>query len=404
MKALRRRGHDALMVPVYLPLHGEDREVDGEIFLGGINVYLQQKSSLFRHTPRWLDRWFDRPALLRRAAGFAAMTSARELGAVTCATLRGEEGPQRKEFARLGDWLAREEHPDVVVLSNALLISFADTIKRRTNARVVCSLQGEDTFLDGLPEPFRSEAWASIRRMVSRVDVFVSISDYYRDQMNTRLGLSAGAAVTVHNGIDIAGYAEVRRGDDGATIGYLSQLVPKKGLSVLVDAFLAIRRQGVVPHVRLHVAGATVPGLEAYVDGERTRVAAAGAADDVLWRANLDRGEKIGFLRGLSVFCVPATYGESFGLYVLEAMAAGVPVVQPNHAAFPEIVGLTGGGVLYDPADRDEPARSLTALLGDAARRRELGEAGRVAVARHFSADAMADKFERLLTANAAVR
>ena len=99
---------------------------------------------------------------------------------------------------------------------------------------------------------------------------------------------------------------------------------------------------------------------------------------------------------------VPATYGESFGLYVIEAMAAGVPVVQPRHGAFPEIIAATGGGVLYEPADPDALASAIEDTLLDPQRAQELGERGRQAVHAHFSVAKMAENvltvFQHALT------
>jgi glycosyltransferase involved in cell wall biosynthesis len=110
----------------------------------------------------------------------------------------------------------------------------------------------------------------------------------------------------------------------------------------------------------------------------------------VEFHPNVDRAAKLAFLRSLSVFSVPARYGEAFGLYVLEAMAAGVPVVMPRVAAFPELIEATGGGVLCAADDPRALAEALEELLLDQPRVRALGEAGRCAVFARFSAEAMA--------------
>src|SRR6266851_579612 len=104
---LRRMGHDAVMVPLYLPTILDEAPASPEVprFYGGINVYLQQKSGLFRKTPRVLDKLLDSPGILKAAAARAGMTSARELGDITISMLKGEEGLQVKELDRLVDWL-----------------------------------------------------------------------------------------------------------------------------------------------------------------------------------------------------------------------------------------------------------------------------------------------------------
>src|SRR5208283_2420020 len=137
------------------------------------------------------------------------------------------------------------------------------------------------------------------------------------------------------------------------------------------------------------------------VDALRQRLRAKVFLDDVEFFPNVDRAGKLAFLRSLSVFSVPALYGEAFGLYVIEAMASGVPVVQPRHAAFPELIALTGGGVLCEPDNPTALADAIEPLLLDAARARALGETGRKAVREKFNADTMATEtlraYEELL-------
>jgi len=160
IRRLRRDGHDILMVPMYLPPIPEfDVETDQPVFFGGINVYLQQKCRLFRHTPRWLDRMLDSPRVLKLAQSMAGMTRAKDLGETTVSMLRGEEGKQTKELDRLVAFLAEQEKPDVVCLSNIMLGGLTPRIREALGVPVVTTAQDEDAFLDSLPEPYRSEAW-----------------------------------------------------------------------------------------------------------------------------------------------------------------------------------------------------------------------------------------------------
>jgi glycosyltransferase involved in cell wall biosynthesis len=173
-------------------------------------------------------------------------------------------------------------------------------------------------------------------------------------------------------------------------LGYFARLCPEKGLDMLVEAFIDLRQRGKVNDLKLRVGGSCGTADELFVRGLRARLRGAGLEQEVEFCPNLDRAGKITFLKSLTVFSVPALYGEAFGLYLLEAMAAGVPVVQPRVAAFPELLEATGGGVLYEPDNADALADALEALLLDPARARELGEAGRQAVFERFSARAMA--------------
>jgi glycosyltransferase involved in cell wall biosynthesis len=398
--AQRRQGHDATLVPLYLPhLADETSAAAGSpLFFGGINVYLQQQSALFRHTPAWLDRWLDAPRLLRFAATRASMTSAADLGEMTLSMLRGEEGHQAKELTKVLDWLRQPAHrPDVLSLSNGLLIGMARRIRAELGIPVVATLQGEDGYLDGLPPPFDRQAWELMRQRASDVTRFVAVSDYYGRRMAARLDLSADRVAVVPNGINLDGFEPAATPPPPA-IGFLARLSPAKGLDQLVDAFVLLRSQGRCPDVRLRIAGAQTEADLPFMREQQAKIAAAGLAGDVDWLPNLDRAAKQDFLRSLHVLSVPAP-AEAFGLYVLEAMACGVPVVQPADGAFPELLAATNGGVLYEPRRAGALADALAALLADPRRRAELGRNGWQAVRDRFTADHMARAFAAVCAA-----
>ncbi len=392
VRALRRLGHEATSAPMYLPQVFDDATHEtevlngsGELFFGGINVYLQQKAALFRHTPRWLDRWLDRPSLLRRAADHAGMTRAADLGALTVSMLRGRSSAQRKELARLLDWLRRQPRPDAVLLNNALLAGLAEPIARTLDVPVVCTLHGESGFLDSLIEPWRARAWDALRDTSDAVTAWIAVSEHYGRRMADRLRLAPERWHVVHNGIDLEGFVPSATRPDPPTLGFLARLCPAKNPALLVEAFIRLRRRDSASGARLCLAGAVTPSDRAYVESLRRPLADAGMIDAVDWRANLTRAEKCALVPGFSVLCVPATADESFGLYVLEAWACGVPVVQPRHGAFPEIIEGSGGGMLVEPDDPDALADALAELLADESRRGEMGRAGHRAVMERFT-------------------
>jgi glycosyltransferase involved in cell wall biosynthesis len=406
---LRRLGHDALLVPLYLPIVVDEPPAAGNapLFYGGVNVYLQQKSGLFRKTPPWLDRLFDATPVLRLAASRAGSTEARELGDLTVSTLRGEEGRQVKELDRLAGWLA-EMKPEIVCLSNALLVGLARQIRKRTGAAMACTLQGEDAFLDSLPGGDREAAWQALAERADDVDVFIGVSHYYAGVMRRRAGLAEPRVHVVHNGILLDGYSPASAPPDTPALGYLARLHPSKGLATLVEAYILLRQQKRVPNLQLRVAGSMTASDRPFVERLQARLGAAGVADQTQFLPNLDREAKIAFLQGLSVFSVPATYGESFGLYVIEALAAGVPVVQPRHAAFPELIEATGGGLLCEPDDPESLAAGIEAMLRDPDAARQMGARGREAVRERFNVTRMAEGvacvFESMLKERDAVR
>ena len=387
--ALRKLGHQGLMVPLYLPLtlDEEDQSAGTPVFFSGINVYLAQKAALFRGAPGWLRDLFASPRLLKWAAGKAAKTRAADLGELTLSMLRGEAGNQAREIEDLIAWLKTQPKPDVLCLSNALLIGMVHRLKAELRVPVACTLQGEDSFLDALPETHRAACWRTLAERAAAVDLFIAPSRYFGNLMRERLGLPADRVRVVHNGINLEGYGVEGRGSkaEGQTgappstldarpstpvLGFFARMCPEKGLDTLVEAYIVLRQRGRVGQLKLRVGGSCGPADAAFVDSLRERLEASGLLDDVEFHPNLDRAGKLAMLRSLSVFSVPALYGEAFGLYVIEALAAGVPVVQPRVAAFPELIEATGGGVLCAAGDALALAEAIEALLLDPARAR----------------------------------
>jgi glycosyltransferase involved in cell wall biosynthesis len=377
---------------MYLPLQLDEDRVDEStpVFFGGINVYLQQKYGIFRKLPRWVDRVFNSRGLLRAVAKRSHLTSAKEQGEMTCLMLRLEDSNLGKEVDKLLEWLERDGKPDVIVLSNALLAGLIRELKRRLEVPVVCSFQGEDSFLDGLPKPWCNEAWNEMAIRVRDADTLVSPSQYYAGVMEGRLSLEAGSIVVIPNGIDLSGY-EMKKECKGKRIGYLARMCHSKGLGLLVDAFIRLNDSS----LQLAIGGTMGGGDEVYVEGLKKKLTKAGLENCVEWFPDLDREAKVDFLRSLSVFSVPVTYPEAFGLYLVEAMACGVPVVMPNASAFPEIVEAAECGVLVEPNSPDALARGIQAVFNNP-EREVLGKKGRRAVKERYHVGAMAAGFEKV--------
>jgi glycosyltransferase involved in cell wall biosynthesis len=390
--ALRRRNQDALMVPMYLPpsLDEVSAAEGAPLFYGGINVYLQQVSPLFRKTPRWIDRLFDSPPALASAAKRAGMTQPHELGNLTLSMLRGEDGSQSKELDRLVEWLKHDGKADAVILSNALLMGLAGRIRRETGAKVICTLHGEDTFLDSLAEPYRTQSWETLAERAQDVDVFIPVSHYYGDIMIRRAKLPPEKVHVVYNGISLEGYNPKPAPPETPTLGFLSRMCPPKGLHTLVDAYILLRKRNAIPAVQLRVAGAQTPGDVTYVEEQKAKLRTAGLENDAQFFPNIDRDDKIAFLQSLTVLSTPAMYGEAFGLYIIEALAAGTPVVAPRHAVFPELLAATGGGILCEPDSVDDLAKAIEELLSYPDEAYKLGAEGQKRVFERFSMDDMA--------------
>lgn len=391
--ALAAQGHDALLIPTYTPIRTDEPDVSQKrIFFGGINVYLQQKLRLFRHTPWLLDRPFDAPGLLRWVSRFAVKTQAESLGDLTVSMLKGEHGYQRKEVAKLSHWLASDVRPEIVNLTNALLSGMVHEIKGRLGVPVLCTLQGDDIYLEALPEPYRSQCLVLIREHCREIDGFIATSRYYADFMAEYFRIPRARIHVVYPGLNLTGHGGPRPARDGnsSTVGYFARICPEKGLHTLAEAFRLLRQMPQAPACRLRVSGWLGENQRPYLEGIRQRLQDAGLAHDFEHVESPDHASKVRFLQGLDVLSVPTSYREPKGLYVLEALANGVPVVQPRHGSFPELIEATGGGLLVNPEDPKDLAGSLRRLLENVAHREELGRKGKEAVHQRFHAARMA--------------
>ena len=217
--------------------------------------------------------------------------------------------------------------------------------------------------------------------------------------MAERLAVPPDQIAVIPNGLDLTPFPIAESDPNTPTIGYLARMIQGKGLGTLVDAFIELIRRESVPRVRLRIGGAFTAVDEAYVRTQKAKLAEAGCADRVTWHPNLSFEEKLTFLSELSVFSVPATYGEAFGLYVVEAMASGVPVVQPDHGAFRELIELTGGGLLCNPDDVMSLTDQLESVLNDESLRGRLVNGGLTGARTEFTASRMAERFEDVMKA-----
>jgi glycosyltransferase involved in cell wall biosynthesis len=398
--ALTRRGHDVTLLPFYTPTLTDEENVSRRerVFYGGISVYLEQHLGLFRRTPAALDRLWDAPWLIRALSGGSIAVDPKFLGAMAVSTLKGQDGRQAKEIGKLLAWLADEPRPDLVNIPYTLLISLARPIKGALgDVPIVVTLQGEDLFLEGLPEPFRVEALRLIRAAIRDVDLFVAVSEYYAGFMQDYLEIPAEKIRVAPLGITIpADLPPAPLARQPFTIGYFARLAPEKGLHVLAEAYTVMRRQLGLPPSRLRAAGFCGPDQRSYLDGIVRRLESAGLGGEFEYAGAPDRAGKFAFLSGLDVFCVPSPYREPKGLYLLEAMAAGVPVVAPAHGAFPELIAATGGGWLTTPGDADpgDFARVLMSAWRHPADAAHHGRTGYDSVRARFTVERMAEHVE----------
>ena len=391
---LIRKGHDVILLPVYTPTRTDEANVSNDkVFFGGISVYLEQYVPMFRNSPRWLDRLWDSKSMLALASKRSISTSPKMLGEMTVSMLKGEEGFQRKEIEKLTEWAKHETLPDVVSLPYSLLISLAKPIKAALGRPICCTLQGEDLFLEGLQEPYRSQSLELIKENVRHVDAFISVSEYYADFIPDYLGIAPEKIHVVPLGINLQGY-EMRRRDLSRpfTIGFFARVAPEKGLHVLAQAYKKLRAKGLIPEARLEVAGYMAPEHASYLKQIETDLKAAGFGGEFRYHGTVDREQKINFLRSLDVLSVPATYDEPKGIFLLEAMACGVPVVQPRRGGFTEVVEKTGGGLLVEPDSVEALVEGIERIFSEPELGEALGKSGFDRVREHYNVSLMADR------------
>lgn len=389
---LLQRGLDVHPIPLYTPIQTDEPDVSvAPVHYGGIGLFLAHKSRYFRALPRFLQRLMDSTAMLRLASRFAIKTDAGDLGTLTVAILQRESVIHHRQLARLVEDL-RQVQPGLIHLPNLLLAGLAAPLKSALNVPVLCTLAGEDVFLDALPEPYRRQACDLIRDLAADIDGFIAPTHYYASAMMERFGLEAGRLHHVPMGIniiDVEPAATRAARSEPFTIGYLARISPEKGLLDLAEAFIHLRGEG--RDCQLRAAGYLAANDRPFLGTVRQRLAESGLVDDFRYAGVVDRAGKLEFLRGLDCLSVPTRYPEAKGLYVLEALMMGVPVVLPRRGSFPELVEATGGGLLYDPANTTNLASAIAELMDNPEQQAQLGRAGHQVVATSFNADVMAD-------------
>ncbi len=387
-RALMQAGHEVSLIPTYTPIRVDDHnESLDRVFFGGINVFLNDKFRWWGRMPRLLTHILDRPSLIRMATKWSVSNDASELGELTISMIRGEEGPHRAAIEELDKYISDDLKPDVVIFSNALLSGAVRELKQRYSGPILCMLQGDDVFLDGLNDQYRQTAIGLISERAQDFDGFLTHSQFYRDHMANYLSLPVENFSVLPLGIDFTGHSGLpeARSVGPYTVGYFARIAHEKGLHNLVDAFVELRAK--IPGARLKVGG--------YLDRSHRKY-----LSDVLKSAGEHQSgieyigspatlqEKVTFLNSLDVFSVPTEFLEPKGLYVLEALANGIPIVQPSHGAFPEILDATGGGIQVPAKDPLALAEGLLEM-SDTTHRDKFSKRGWEQVRANYSPEAM---------------
>ncbi len=393
VKALKDLGHQVIKVPMYLPLFDDAHDLEEvPVFYGAVNLYLKQRFPLFRHMPAFVEHALDSKSVLHLAARKAGSTRAKGLEEMTLSMLLGEEGLQKAELDRMVDWLVNEAKPDVIHLSNALLLGLVRTIKERLKVPVVCSLQDEDIWVDVMSDQHRQEVWDLMSERGKGVDAFIPVSDYYAGYVRTRMKIRDEQLHTVHIGVDPYDYSPVKISAKKPAIGYISRMCEENGLEVLVDAYLLLMQNPRFSEVTLQITGGKTDDDTQFIKELKKKISEANLSANVFWIEEFEGEERLNFYDTVRLISVPVLNGEAFGLYQLEAMASGIPMVQPALGAFPEVIGASGGGLIYGPNDAAHLSEALASLIFDEEKLEALSVAGVEGVKTHFDIHKQAKK------------
>ena len=385
VRGLKKAGVDVIKIPMYLPLFADEHDLEGiPVFYGAISLYLKHKYPFLKKAPAWFDKILNSKPALKFAASMAGSTNPVGLEDMTISMLLGETGEQKEELDHLIEWLDQHCKPDVIHLSNALLLGLAKRIKEKLDVLVVCTLQDEDVWVNAMDENFKKKTWNLMKEKARDVDIFFSVSEYYAKVMQPLLDIPEKKLRIQPITIDPADYAYINAKEKPLNIGYISRMCECNGLEVLIDAFILLKKNESMNKVNLVVTGGSTGDDDAFMKKMHKKIHEAGLDHSVDFHKDFEDGRHA-FFEKVSVVSVPVLEGEAFGLYLLESMASGVPIVQPELGAFPEIVEKAKGGITFRPNDPAALAKALTNLLNDPDKISLLSRRGREGVEKHYN-------------------
>jgi glycosyltransferase involved in cell wall biosynthesis len=386
-------GVTATAIPLYLPPEKAYIEsgFDTNVFFGAISLYIREKIHFLEQMPSFMDKILDSPPLLKLAAKRAGTTRSEGLEDMTLSMIDGNHTTREREVERLVRYLLANGKPDVIHLSNALIIGLAKQIKQLLDVKIVCSLQNEDDWINDMAEPFQSTAWKMIGNESEYIDAFVSPSKYYKDFIAGKTGLPSEKIHVVPSGIDIAASTQAVKSHPAPAIGYFSRVNYHNGFDKLADAFIMIKKSEEYANLTLHICGGFTADDKPFIAEQIQKIKNTGFKSSVKIYPEFQGKSKEDFFNAIDVLSVPVRKYDGYGLYILESNAAGIPVVQPSTGAFPEIVMKTMGGVLYDPDTVEELAANIRMLLNDRERSYSMGRKGQATVMSEMTLEKMSE-------------
>jgi glycosyltransferase involved in cell wall biosynthesis len=405
LRAIRKvPGIQATAIPLYLPPDETNVEtgLDKHVFFGAISMYLREKVPFLRNMPSFLDKIFDSGPMLKMAANRAGTTRTEGLEEMTLSMIKGENAFPEKELQRLIAYLTKDGQPDIIHLSNALIIGLARQLKKRMNVKIVCSLLNEDDWLDEMVEPYQSKAWQMISQEAVNVDAFITPSNYFKDLFISKTGVSGKNFHVVPMAVDAIDLTDIVNNSQYPALGYFCRINSQNGFDKLIDAFIDLKRKDVLPGLTLHVSGGFTGDDKSFIAKQIKKIKTNGFTEYLKIYPEFQGNGKHEFFSNIDIMSVPVRKHDGYGLYILEANSAGIPVVQPATGGFPEIIEKTKGGITYSPDTVDELSANLLKLFRDETLRKQLGKSGRKNVNEELSLSKMSsglsEVYNRVMT------
>jgi glycosyltransferase involved in cell wall biosynthesis len=375
--ALRKQGHQVVKIPMYLPLFSDEHDItDIPIFYGAISTYLKQVYPIFRKMPDWFEKLLDSKPMMKMAASMAGSTRAKGLEDMTISMLLGEQGEQKEELDKMVNWIAEHCKPDIIHISNALLLGLARRLKEKTGVPVLCSLQDEDVWVDAMQPKFQQKIWDLMHERAEDIDALVAVSNFFAETMKKLMNLSDEKMHTFYLGVDAEDYHFISTKEKPRNVGYISRMCHENGFDILVDAFIQLKKKPGFEDVKLIATGGSTGDDAKYIKEQKRKIRENNLDDSFEIIDEFEGDTRHDFFKKVSLISVPVRIGEAFGMYLLESMASGVPVVQPALGAFPEIVGLSGGGVTYMPNSPEKLSETWAELLSNPEKMEKLSHDG----------------------------
>jgi len=393
ISSVRKTGKaDMKGISLYLPPIGRDfgDEIESPVFFGAVSTFLRERVKLFEHMPGFLDRILDAPPLLKLAAHKAGTTRVEGFEETTINMIKGTGSGSSRELSRLASYLSEGGKPDIIHACNALIMGLAVRLKEKLNCRLVCSLQNEDEWVDEMAEPYRTEAWRLIREGSEQVDLFMSPSEYFKDVIIERTGISKEKIKVVLSGLEDDPFIVPGKLNPEPAIGYYSRLSYQNGLDKLIDAYILLRESKIIPSLQLHLCGGYTSDNKSFIKEQLKKLKQSGYDDRVKIYSSFSGKSKQEFFSSIDLMSVPVRKYDAYGLYLLSSFEAGVPVIQPATGAFPEIVKAGGGGIVYSPDTVEKLSATISETMSNREKIREMSNAGQSSVKSVLGTDRMA--------------